>query len=327
MDGRLWQCIAMDARDLDVVFTWVDDSFPGYLEMLNVHADDRRDLNPNRTRDNLELLRFAMRSVARYLPDVRRIYLFTCRPQVPAWLDVDHSKIRLVHHDEVIAPEYLPTFSSFAIVSHLHRLPDLSDRFLYLEDDFLLNGDGLLDVLQVQGRPVVHLGQHWILPAEKLNPETSSPWNLALANVDRVLSARYSPGPRRQVIHGPQLFARDIWHRVEEAFADLFHTTRAAKFRKADGVPPENFVPWVALEEGWAAQAPAAVSKRIEGYVSLENLTPWTWAQLKRLDMRRPMTIALNDSFGARPNPRVERLVHNWLRRKFPQPAAWERSG
>jgi hypothetical protein len=312
----------MDA--FDVVFTWVDDSWPGYLDQLNSYASDRRDLNPNRTRDNLQLLRYAMRSVAQHMPQARRIYLFTARPQVPAWLDSAHPKIHLAHHDAVIAPQHLPTFSSFAIVSHLHKLPGLAPRFVYMEDDFLLNSSAVLGVLQDGERPQVHLGQHWIAPWDKLNPATSSPWNLALANMDRVLSAKYSPGPRRQVIHGPQLFDQAIFAAAEASFPEVFEATRAAKFRSAQAVPPENFVPHFAVEAGLATLAPRALSQRVEGYVSLENITPWTWAQLKRLDLRAPMSIALNDSFGARPNPRVERLVRRWLQAKFPKPGPWE---
>lgn len=311
---------------IDVVYTWVDDRFPGYLDLLNQHASDKRDLNPNRTRDNLELLRFSMRSVARHLPQVRRIYLLTCRPQVPDWLDVSHDKIRLVHHDQIFDPRHLPTFSSFAIVSHLHLLPELSQRFIYFEDDFLANSDALLPALLApDGRPIVNLGHRWILPAGKLNPQTSSPWNLALANVDAQLSARFGPGPRRQVIHGPQLLDRAVMAEAIAAYPDLFEATRAAKFRSGAAVPPEVFVPNYMIETGQAVQADDRAAAQAEGYASLENFLPWTWAQLKRIDLRRPLSIALNDSFEARPNPRVERLVRGWLRNKFPTPAPWER--
>lgn len=315
----------MAEQAIDVVFTWVDDRFPGYLEDINRYASDARDLNPNRTRDNLELLRFAMRSVACHLPSTRRIYLLTCRPQVPAWLDPTHPRIRLVHHDEVMAPAHLPTFSSFAIVSHLHLLPGLSRRFLYMEDDFLLNSSGIIDALHApDGRPLVHLGRNPILPTRKLNPQTSSPWNLALAHMDAILSKAYRPGPRRQVIHGPQLFDREICRACVDRFPDVFEATRIGKFRSADGVPPENFIPHYAIETDQAVQASDAQSRRVEGYASLENFAPWTWAQLTSLKLRNPMSFALNDSFGARPNPRVERLVRAWLCALFPEPAPWE---
>ena len=36
---------------------------------------------------------------------------------------------------------HLPTFSSPAIESHLHRIPGLSDKFIYLNDDVMFGRD------------------------------------------------------------------------------------------------------------------------------------------------------------------------------------------
>ena len=48
--------------------------------------------------------------------------------------------MHVVDHREVFAgyEQFLPTFSSRAIESMLWRIPDLSERFLYLNDDFML---------------------------------------------------------------------------------------------------------------------------------------------------------------------------------------------
>ena len=317
----------MNQEPIDVVYTWVDDRFPGYLETLNQYSQDQRDLNPNRTRDNLETLRYSMRSVLRYIPNIRRIYLLTCRPQVPDWLNADHPMIKVVHHDEIMDPAHLPTFSSFAIVSHLHLLPGLPSRFLYFEDDMMANSPNLMEALQgPDGRPIVNFGQYRIAPIGKLNPKTTSPWNLALGHADAQLSKRFGPGPRRHVIHGPQLFEQETFARAVSEYADLFEATRTSKFRSGTGVPPEVFIPHYMVETGCAARATQKAAQRTEGYASLENLRAWTWLQLKRLDLRKPHSITLNDSFGDRPNPKVEAMVRGWMAAKFPDPAPFERS-
>lgn len=311
---------------MDIVFTWVDDRFPGYLEALNRHAADPRDLNPNRTRDNLELLRFALRSVARNCPWARRIHLVTCRPQVPAWLDASHPRIRLVHHDEIIAPALLPTFNSFAIVSHLHLVPGLGERFVYFEDDMLALSPALGPALLApDGRPLVHLARRRVTPRARLDPGRASPWNLALATADAALSRRYGGGGRRHVIHGPQVMARETMAALAETFPAELAATRAARFRAPDNVPPEFLAPHFALETGRAIAASTAQSRRIEGYVSIENLRAWTALQLAWTRARRKLSATLNDSFGARPNPATERMVRRWLESRFPDPAPWER--
>src|SRR3954468_19884392 len=163
---------------IDVVDTWVDDAWPGYSDLLRQYAADRHDLNPNRTRDNLQVLKYSLRSVARFLPWARRIYLVTCRPQVPTWLNT--AAVRVVHHDEFMPREILPTFNSFAIVSNLHRLPGLARRFVYVEDDRLFGRRvGVEDFFDARGRVRVYEALRGT-PRGGARLGDASPSNLAL---------------------------------------------------------------------------------------------------------------------------------------------------
>ena len=312
-------------KPMDIVYTWVDDSFPGYLEELNRYADDPRDLNPNRTRDNLEVVRFSLRSVARNCPWVRRIHFVTCRPQVPAWLDAGHPMINVVHHDRLMDRKILPTYNSFCIVSHLHLIPDVTDQFVYMEDDMLAMAPGMADALfAADGRPQAHLQPKPI--RQDLDPAKDSPWNLALATADRALAARFGGGQgRRHIIHGPQVMDVANSRAMCDAFAAEIATTRASRFRGGDNVPPEVLNQHHGIETGAFAEAPWSLSNDLQGYVSIENFAPWTWWQLKRINARKPLSITLNDSFGDRPNPRVVAMVRAQLDRWFPDPAPWER--
>ena len=319
--------MAQSLEPIDVVYTWVDDKWPGYAGMLASYARDKRDASPDRTRDNLDIIRYSMRSVARNLPGIRRIHLVTCRPQVPEWLDASHPIINLVHHDEIMAPEYLPTFNSFAIVSHLHLLPGVSRRFLYIEDDMLVMSPGAMAAMFApDGRPYVHLKNMRVVPRDKLDSATASPWNLALANADSALSQRFGAGPRQHLIHGPRIMDAVAAATACVEYEALIEATRRSRFRRGDNVPPEFLISHFAAESGAAAYADRALSRQVQGYVPLEDMALLTWAQFLAVERRRPMTMTLNDNFGSRPNPRVERMVRKRLLRWFPDPAPWERS-
>ncbi|KAA0165869.1 hypothetical protein FNF28_03374 [Cafeteria roenbergensis] len=94
----------------------------------------------NRYRDNEEL-RYSLRSLFKYAPWVRNVILVT-NGQVPLWLNTDHPRIRVVTHEEIFPDSsQLPVFSSPAIEVHLHRIPGLSRRFIYFNDDVLLGAD------------------------------------------------------------------------------------------------------------------------------------------------------------------------------------------
>ena len=79
-----------------------------------------------------------MRSVDKYMPWIRTIYVVT-NGQVPSWLDLKNPRVKIVTHEEIFDdPVHLPTFNSNAIELHLHQIKGISDKFLYLNDDFLI---------------------------------------------------------------------------------------------------------------------------------------------------------------------------------------------
>ena len=79
-------------------------------------------------------LKYLFRGVATYMPFVRNIVLILARPsQLPVW--IDQTKVRVVYHKDFIPEKFLPTFNSCTIESFLWKIPDLSDRIIYFNDD------------------------------------------------------------------------------------------------------------------------------------------------------------------------------------------------
>ena len=69
------------------------------------------------------------------MPWVRNIFIVTA-DQKPKWLDENsHSKIKLINHSQIIDAKYLPTFNSHVIEANLYKIPDLSEHFIYFNDD------------------------------------------------------------------------------------------------------------------------------------------------------------------------------------------------
>lgn len=122
---------------VDAVFTYVNGADSAWRASFDLYTRNRTDHNIyNRYRDWGEL-RYAMRSVAMYAPWVRRLFLVVASPsQVPAWLHAQHPRARIVYHDQLFdnTAEQLPTFNSLAIESVLHRIPGLSEYFLYFNN-------------------------------------------------------------------------------------------------------------------------------------------------------------------------------------------------
>eukprot|EP01127_Copromyxa_protea_P003779 TRINITY_DN1356_c0_g3_i1.p1 TRINITY_DN1356_c0_g3~~TRINITY_DN1356_c0_g3_i1.p1 ORF type:complete len:957 (-),score=219.28 TRINITY_DN1356_c0_g3_i1:368-3238(-) len=146
---------------IDIVYTWVNGSDPRMAEALrrvkdallikqgltatpkcnstqDPEKDDcwKDDATANRYIDNEEL-RYSLRSVEKFAPWVRHIFIVT-NGQIPYWLDIEHPKITVVPHNVIFTNKsHLPTFSSPAIEANLHNIPGLSRHWIYLNDDVM----------------------------------------------------------------------------------------------------------------------------------------------------------------------------------------------
>ena len=320
--------IELAAEPIDVVYTWVDDRQPGYREVLSRYAKTKPDDDPARTRDNLDILRYSMRSLHRHAPWVNRVFLLTCRPQVPTWLVASHPRLTVVHHDELMNSDLLPTFNSFAIISHLHRIPGLSQRFIYLEDDMLfLAPTGIEDFVGADGLTWVFRDRHRAPRLDEIaNPEKESGWNLALAHSNSLLDQRYGAKPRQQVNHVPLFIDKTRWEQTLNMFPEQLELTRRSRFRSAGNFAPEYLYPQCLLADGRGQLASDTQIRSTVGYVPLEDFWPVTFWHLWQVHRHRPKWVTLNDNFGARPSTITERLMRQRLQSWLPDPGPFERA-
>ena len=110
-----------------------------WASFFAVHGTEDKedaDISASRFADNEEL-KYSLRSVEKHAPWVRKIFIVT-NGQIPSWLNLDNPRLKIVTHEELfLNNSHLPTFSSPAIESHLHRIPGLSPKFIYLNDDVM----------------------------------------------------------------------------------------------------------------------------------------------------------------------------------------------
>src|SRR5690606_18890282 len=121
---------------VDIVFSWVDGSSAQFQReqaaRLRTHVVGEGDDSAARYR-HVDELRYALRSVHMYAPWIRHIFIATDSP-VPSWLG-QHPRVTVVRGEEFFAdPSVLPTYNSHAVESQLHRIPGLSEHFLYSND-------------------------------------------------------------------------------------------------------------------------------------------------------------------------------------------------
>ena len=139
---------ADDDTAVDAVITWVDGRDPAHAARLAAFLGDvgmARPAAAHPTRfDDAGEIEWCLASIIRFAPWIRRVHIVTGQ-QVPPllarladtpWAD----RVRVVDHRDTFAghEQHLPTFNSRAIITTLWRIPDLADRFVYFNDDFVL---------------------------------------------------------------------------------------------------------------------------------------------------------------------------------------------
>ena len=124
--------------DIDFVVLWVDGNDPDWLKEKSKYDPEivAFDGGKQRYRD-WNLMRYWFRAVETFAPWVHKVYFVTWG-HVPSFLNIHAPKLCIVKHEDFIPEQYLPTFNSCSIEVNLHRIPGLSEHFVYFNDDMFL---------------------------------------------------------------------------------------------------------------------------------------------------------------------------------------------
>lgn len=308
---------------IDAVYLWVDGEWPGFREVRDRYATKPADRDPARFRDNLDVLKYGLRSLA-HVPWIRNVYLVTARPQQPRWLK-DHPRLKLVHHDEFIDNEFLPTFNTSAINCHLDALPELSRRFLYLEDDMLFAAPvTLAHFLDDQNRLRVHRRVGFTHDASRKDEIGLTPGNASRAYTNHLLNEAFGHQPRPTFNHAPLLMDQPVLQEMRERWPEDFALLAASRFRAPRRIITTYLYQHYMLNTGRGIGVSRRHTYREVYYHGLEESIPWTWAGLLLPRLIRPKTMCFNDNWGANPKPRLIAMVKNFLEKTYPVKSPFE---
>jgi len=154
---------------LDFVVTWLDSSDPQWQKECNKYKGitQEGDQSSARFRD-WDLFKFWFRAVENYAPWVNKVFLIT-NGTFPKWINPNHPRLVLVKHSDYIPPKFLPTFNSCTIELHMNKIKDLSEHFVYFNDDMYINAPIAPDYYFKDGLPCDNNAESF-LNVPKYNP-------------------------------------------------------------------------------------------------------------------------------------------------------------
>ncbi len=255
--------------EIDFVVTWVDMDDPKWKAEFSKYSkgidNTKNEVSEARFRD-YGFLKYWFRGVEKFAPWVRKIHFVTCG-QKPDWLNENHPKLSLVDHSDYIPKKFLPVFNSCLIELYIHKIPGLTEHFVYFNDDFFITN---------------HIGKERFfkngLPNDIACFRHNSGvgmWSKSLKNNIKLINERFDKrtvfkrdhdkwfwpgyGKRSRLTHllkpygkfitlmtphNAQPFLKSTFEEVWEYAGDRLTKASENRFRSADDYTPELFRTW-----------------------------------------------------------------------------------
>ena len=313
---------------VDAVYTWVNDQDPEWQAMYqnwSVEGTPAVETGGEKSDDshaisrfhNNDELRYSLRALNKHLPWLRRIFVFSnCAP--PPWVRRDDPGLTWVRHEEIIPAQFLPTFNSHVIESYLHRIPDLADQFLYMNDDFFImrgmskkdffteNGHQSYSRLESYGMVsgAVHIGDPDYLNAAR--------------NSAALVRTTLGFAPTQLHQHVPYALLRPVLAEIEDRFLDKISEFRENRFRRWNDVNIPSF-----LYHHYAMGIGRAVVSAKDSIMVKSNDLFWQ-ERLKLAADKKYFFVCINEGGAEKPSTGWHATVQKFLQTQFSIPATWE---
>ncbi|KAH3762289.1 sugar phosphotransferase [Pelomyxa schiedti] len=306
---------------VDVVYTWVNGSDPGFLRILANYTKINN--NTLRRLRDYGVLRFSVRSVEKFMPHFRNIIIVT-NGQVPTWANTSSPRLRIVTHSQIFkTPSNLPTFNSNAIEANLHNIPGIAPCFVYLNDDMFF------------GRAIPK--DHFFNPVEKHlkvymesamapNPERAkkNSWFRSVGHSNDLINAYYNPEATTVIKHhfaGHYCYFinTEISETIYQRWKREFDVTSSHRFRNGNDTAFPFLHANVALEEFHATIAKGYNSGGSWTSDHSNNVAVW------KTIASRPYCACLQDGLGDDPASKKEiDFLEEKFCELFPTPSSFE---
>lgn len=331
--------------DVDVVCTWVDGSSESFKRKLKEaivshikvlgYNPDALSIGENQFRD-YECLRYSLRSVERFVPWVRHIFVVT-NGQMPTWLCPKHRRISIISHEEIFPDiSVLPTFNSSAIDTALMRIPGLSRYFIYINDDMLFGRPSLPhEFFGENGLPKIRFADRLMNSDLGHNDRQAR----SIAYCYQLLDQKFGPeANRKNFPHVPVIFDKNVLEMMEADWPDQFKRTRSHKFRNETDIKLHVMFLHYLVELYKRDNQPPSMTGHQEvlaghhgsAYIQFGDPHFDVDGAIARIWQDRPSYICVNDVMGeagpisCREMGRQNAAVIEFLSAYYPDSAPWE---
>ena len=223
---------------IDIVYLWVDSNDKNWQKKRRKSFEaflktNRNDIalyanTDGRFRDNGELI-FNLRCLEKFFPKHGHVYIVTDE-QRPKWL-VKTENVTIIDHKDIIPNKINSIFASANIESYIHHIPDLSEKFFYLNDDVFFGMP--VDKKWWFDKKLKHFYNNEPHDEyDELHSSLLSPIN-ASTQSKLWLKEKYKDYKYQNIAlaHSPKPYKKSLLFKIENEAIDLFNKVRSTNFR------------------------------------------------------------------------------------------------
>ena len=142
---------------MDVVITYVDIT-DRFKEQYAKYV--KKDLEENRFR-SYGVLDLQIKGIRKYMSYIKNIFIVVSEKEQIEGIDISDAKV--IEHKDIIPERYLPCFNSCTIEMFLHKIPGLSEEFIYFNDDIFVIDKVPKSYWFINHKPVLFPKEHELI--------------------------------------------------------------------------------------------------------------------------------------------------------------------
>ena len=313
-----------DTPSIDLVYLWVDGNDPEWQAKRNAFFGrkvENSSSNFNGRYVNNDELKFSLRSVERYAPWIRKVFIVTDN-QKPKWLDISNPKIQIIDQNDILPDKSLPCFNSNVLEHFLYKVPNLSEHFLLSNDDMFFNKTVLPTTFFAKdGFPIIRLNRkpfrrfRWFL-REQIFKKPHKLYSKALFNAAELVKHKFGVFYNGLPHHNLDSYLKSECLRVaEHIFKNEIDLTKMNHFRSANDIQRIVYS-YVALAEKRGHLQYVSSKESLHVHIQKNR----HYEKLKKFN---PTFFCMNDTEYADDNDRMK--LKMWLSTRFPEKSKFEK--
>ncbi len=311
----------MVPEKIDLVYTWVNDKDPAWREKKSKFDSEAfscdKDANSSYRYFNNDELKYSLRSVQKNIPWINKIFIITDN-QKPEWLNLNNEKIRVVDHKEILPAEILPTYNACTIENAIPNIKELSEYFIYANDDMFFWNEAAPEFFFDDEKPVYRVDKR-LYPNKKYKHLYGSMVYMAYSLVKERFGVSFPYFSH----HNADAYKKSLFLECMEEFKKEADVTSKNRFRKSNDLQ-RMIVTYYSLYKKAAVLKKVGICpiKRFFGLIPDSEYFDMRPSNVNKIANSKAKLMCINDSRKSTDAARTK--IKEILETKFPEKSEFE---